>query len=55
MSFMLSIIYAECREQAHYAQCLYAECRYAECRGAHYSKCLRFPKGNRTTIFIYFW
>ncbi len=28
-SFVLSVIYAECRKQAHYA-----ECRYAECRGA---------------------
>ncbi len=36
---MLSVIYAECRKQAHYAgcryaECSYAECRYAECRGA---------------------
>ena len=26
--------YAECRKQAHYAECHYAECRYAGCRGA---------------------
>jgi hypothetical protein len=41
---MLSVIhaivnYAECRKQAHYAECRcavcrYAECRWAECRGA---------------------
>ncbi len=31
---MLSVIYAECRKKAHYAECHYAECRYAECRGA---------------------
>jgi hypothetical protein len=31
---MQSVYYAECRKQAHYAQCRYAECRYAECRGA---------------------
>ncbi len=31
---MLSVIYAECRKQAHDAECHYAECRYAECRGA---------------------
>ncbi len=31
---MLSVICAECREQAHYAECYYAECRYAERRRA---------------------
>jgi hypothetical protein len=31
---MLSVIYAECRKQAHYAECHYTECRYAECRSA---------------------
>jgi hypothetical protein len=31
---MLSINCAECRKQAHYAECRYAECRYAECRSA---------------------
>ncbi len=39
VSFMLSVNYAECGKQAHYAECHYAEClssecRYAECRGA---------------------
>ncbi len=29
---MLSVIYAECRKQAHYAKC-----RYAECHGDHLS------------------
>jgi hypothetical protein len=36
---MLSVIcaecYAECRKQAHYAECHFAECRYAEFRSAH--------------------
>jgi hypothetical protein len=27
---MMSVIYGECRKQAHYAECHYAECRYAE-------------------------
>ncbi len=31
---MLIVICAECRKQAHYAECNYAECRYAECRSA---------------------
>ncbi len=36
---MLSVNYAECRKQAHYAELHYAElhyaeCRYSECRGA---------------------
>jgi hypothetical protein len=30
---MLTVIYAECRNWAHYAECRHAECRYAECRG----------------------
>ncbi len=40
---MLSVIYAECFNQAlnaechytesHYAECRYTECSYAECRG----------------------
>ncbi len=34
VSFMLSVIYAECNIKAPYTECLYAECRYAECRGA---------------------
>ncbi len=39
---MLSVNFAECRKQAHYAEChyaeyRYAECHYAECRGAIYS------------------
>ncbi len=33
VSFMLSVNYAECRKQAHYAECHYAEYRYAECHG----------------------
>ncbi len=34
-AFKLRVIYAECRKEAHYAECCYAECRHAECRGAH--------------------
>jgi hypothetical protein len=33
---MLSVVYAECRQQTHYAECRHAECRYAEC---HYDEC----------------
>jgi hypothetical protein len=38
---MLNVIFAECRKQAHYAECHYVECRYAECRYAecHYAEC----------------
>jgi hypothetical protein len=31
---MLSVIYAECRKQAHYVECHYDECRCAEFRRA---------------------
>jgi hypothetical protein len=38
---MLSVIYAECRKQAHYVVCPHAECHYAEwcyddCLGARF-------------------
>jgi hypothetical protein len=33
---LLSVIYAECHNLPHYAECRYAECHYAECR---YAKC----------------
>ncbi len=33
-SFLPSVNYAECRNQANYAECHFAECRYADCRGA---------------------
>jgi hypothetical protein len=51
---MLSVIYAECRKQAHYAEChyaecCYAECRYAECRGAGWKG---LPEKN-TLTFVY--
>ncbi len=36
MSFMPSVIYAQCHIKALYAECHYAECRYAECRYAEY-------------------
>jgi hypothetical protein len=31
---MLSVNYAKCRKQTHYAECRYDECHYVECRGA---------------------
>ncbi len=31
-----SVMYAECRKQAHYDECHYAECRFDEC---HYAEC----------------
>ncbi len=40
MSFMLIVVYPECRKQTHYAECRYAKCRYAECR---YAKCRSAP------------
>ncbi len=38
---MLSIICAECHNQAHYVECRYAQYRYAECRYAEccYAEC----------------
>jgi len=29
-SFMLSVVYTECRKQAHYVVGRYSECRYVE-------------------------
>jgi hypothetical protein len=34
MSFVLSVVNADCHKQTHYGECCYAECRYAECRSA---------------------
>ncbi len=34
MSFIQSVVYAECHKQTHYAECHYAECHNAERRGA---------------------
>ncbi len=34
VSFVLSVICAECRKQSQYAECHYAECRYTECLSA---------------------
>ncbi len=31
MSFLLSVIFAECHKQAYYAECHHAKCRFAEC------------------------
>jgi hypothetical protein len=33
ISFKMSVIYAECHKQTHYAECRYAECHYPERRG----------------------
>ncbi len=33
---MLSVIYAECRKETHFAECHYAENHYVEC---HYAMC----------------
>ncbi len=33
---MQSVIYAECREETHFAECHYAENHYVEC---HYAMC----------------
>jgi hypothetical protein len=37
---MLSVIYAECRKQGHYAECYYDECCYDECCYAECHLCL---------------
>ncbi len=34
VSFMFTVVYAECRKLALYAECHYVARRYAECRGA---------------------
>ncbi len=39
MSFMLSVVYAECRKQTHNADCHYGECRYSEGHGVISSTC----------------
>jgi hypothetical protein len=38
---MLSVMFADCRKYAFYAECRYALCRYAECRYAEcrYAEC----------------
>ncbi len=36
VSFMLSVVYAECNKLALYAECHYAECCFAMC---HYAEC----------------
>jgi hypothetical protein len=46
---MLSVVYAECRKQAQYAECQYAECRYAEC---HYAECRAAHSGALNVISI---
>jgi hypothetical protein len=45
--FMLSAIYAECRKQAHYA-----ECRCAECRSAQIRQYLSLPLREKRTIIL---
>jgi hypothetical protein len=49
VSFMLSVIYAECRyAECRYAECRYAECRYAECR---YAECHGVIKSFHDTLY----
>jgi hypothetical protein len=35
--------YAECRDEAHFAECRYSERRYAERRGVVKSDCISYP------------
>jgi hypothetical protein len=46
VSFLLAVVYTECRKlifyvECHYAEYHYAECHYAECHYAqfHYAEC----------------
>jgi len=53
---MLSVNYAECRKQAHYAEsryaeCHYAGCRYAECRGVLLTSSFGKPLTNFAKTF----
>jgi len=34
---MLSISYAECHKQAHYAECHFVDCCYAACHGTDHT------------------
>jgi hypothetical protein len=36
---MLSVDYAECRKQTHYAECYNAECHYGHYAKYHYAEC----------------
>jgi hypothetical protein len=36
VSFIMTIVYADCRKLTLNAECHYAECRYAECRGTNF-------------------
>jgi hypothetical protein len=42
---MLSVNYAECRTQAHYAVCRCGKCSYAKCRGAVVEHSTHHPEG----------
>jgi hypothetical protein len=53
MLFMLSAIYAKCRKQGNYAECLYAECLYAECRGANFVHSTKFAQVIKTQIITH--
>ncbi len=46
---MPSVNDAECRKQAHYAECHYAECRYAECHGA---RIMTFIRATQVSVFL---
>ncbi len=52
---MLSVNHAECRKQAHYAECHYAKCRYAECRYAKYRGPLPRACTVNTAVKHYVW
>ncbi len=36
MSYVITVVHAECRKLALYAECPNAECHYTEC---HYAEC----------------
>jgi hypothetical protein len=48
---MLSVNYAECCRQVHYAAWHYAECRYAECRYTECRGVLRSPIESSVTLW----
>ncbi len=52
-SIIPSLMCAECRKSALYAECRYGECRYTECRCTEYRGALRnsFPVFKCTSLF----
>ncbi len=49
----LSVSFAYCYADCHYAKCLYADCHYAKCRGAEIFN-LETPKKEFLVFNIYF-